>query len=228
VTDGSRRPATLATVADAVTALRTSGSVVRVAVDGVDGAGKTVFADELADALRLRDASVVRASADGFHNPPQLRYRRGRQSPEGFFRDSYDYASLRALLLEPLSGSADRRIVRTIYDVHTESPVDQQAESASDVDVLVFDGIFAHRAELRAFWDYSVYLDVDFDVSVPRGASRGYGDPDPAAQSNRRYVEGQRLYLRACHPKQRATCVIDNNDLADAHIIRPPAPACGQ
>jgi hypothetical protein len=41
----------------------------RIAVDGVDGAGKTHLADELARALRLFALPIIRASVDGFHNP---------------------------------------------------------------------------------------------------------------------------------------------------------------
>jgi len=41
---------------------------VRVGVDGVDGSGKTVFADELAAVLRSLGRYVVRVSVDDFHN----------------------------------------------------------------------------------------------------------------------------------------------------------------
>lgn len=216
--DGSRRRATLSAVGGAIADLRTAGQVVRVAVDGVDGAGKTVFADELSEVLRRRGLSVLRASVDGFHNPAEVRYRRGRRSPEGFFRDSYDYAALKRLLLDPLA-RGDRQVVRRIYDVEAEALVEPVAESAADVDVLVFDGIFLHRPELRHHWDYTIYLDVDFDVSIPRGAQRGYGEADPDAASNRRYVQGQQIYIRECHPHHHATCVIDNTVLDDAHVV---------
>jgi len=63
---------------------------------------------------------------------------------------------------------------------------------------------------------------VPFEVSIPRGAARGYGDPDPAAAANHRYVEGQRLYLAACCPRERATFVVDNTDLdAPSIVVRP-------
>lgn len=221
---GGRRSQTLERLADAVGGARRAGQVVRVGVDGVDGAGKTVFGDELAVLRRRRGASVLRASVDGFHNPPEVRYRRGRGSPEGFFLDSYDYPALRRLLLEPLGAQGDRWIVQQIHDVHAEMPVDHVVESAADVDVLVFDGIFIHRPELRSLWDRSVLLEVGFEVSIPRGAGRGYGDPDPAAASNHRYIEGQRHYLRTCDPHRHATWVVDNNSLEDAHVVAPPEP----
>lgn len=215
----TRRSATLAAVADAVVARTAPPSVLGVAIDGVDGAGKSVFADQLAALLERRGISVLRASVDGFHHPAEVRHRKGRSSPEGFFRDSYDYAALRELLLEPLLVRGERRVVRAIYDVRAEAPVEPVLVSVPDVDVLIFDGLFLHREELRDLWDYSVFLDVSFEISIPRGAGRGYGDPRPAAASNRRYVEGQRLYLRECEPHRRASCVIDNNDLADAHMV---------
>jgi uridine kinase len=52
--------------------------IIRVAIDGVDGAGKTTFANELGDAIRPLRRSVIRASVDGFHNPRAVRYERGR------------------------------------------------------------------------------------------------------------------------------------------------------
>lgn len=76
---------------------------VRVGVDGVDAAGKTVFADHLADVLRVSGRSVVRVSADDFfHQPRAVRHRRGRGSPEGFWLDSYDYPALAGTRPPPL------------------------------------------------------------------------------------------------------------------------------
>ena len=56
---------------------------VRVAIDGVDAAGKTMLADELTPLIEARGRPAIRASADGFHNPRVIRYRRGADSPEG-------------------------------------------------------------------------------------------------------------------------------------------------
>jgi uridine kinase len=216
---GGARAAVLGLVADAVAALP-AGRVRRIGVDGVDGAGKTVFADELAAVLAGRGHAVIRASVDAFHQPAAVRHRRGRGSPQGYFHDSYDYEALARVLLDPLLPAGSGRIVRRIHDVHREAADVLPVERADAGAVLVFDGIFLHRPELVAYWDRSVYLDVPFAVSIPRGAQRGYGDPDPAAPSNRRYVEGQRLYLRRCAPRDRVSFVIDNTDLTRPRVVR--------
>jgi uridine kinase len=217
----SPRQEILATVAADVLRLPGTGRR-RIAVDGVDGAGKTHFADELARELARRGAAVVRASVDGFHHPPEVRYRLGRSSPEGFFRDSYDHDRLRLLLLDPLGPHGSGQYVSRIYDVHAEQPAIEPPEQAPPNSVLVLDGIFLHRDELAPYWDYSIWLRVPLTVSIPRGAQRGYGDPSPDAPSNNRYVEGQRLYLGECTPEASATVVIDNTDLERPLLLRNP------
>jgi uridine kinase len=198
---------------------RRAMSILRVGIDGVDGAGKTTLADALAGALRAAAVPTIRASVDDFHHPRAVRYRRGRDSPEGFFRDSYDYAALRQSLLEPLSPGGTRRFRTAVFDHRSDRRVDAAEEHAETGSVLIVDGIFLHRPELRQYWDYSVFLDVRFEVSIPRGAQRDEGSADPFAPDNRRYVEGQRLYLRECDPKAHATLVVRYDDPAAPGIL---------
>jgi uridine kinase len=205
-------------VAEAVLELP-AGRVRRVAVDGVDGAGKTHFADALGMELSHRGATVIRVSADGFLNPPRTRHRRGRDSPEGFYRDAFDYGRMVRLLLDPLSPGGNGEYIRAVYDVRREREVRLLPELAPDDAILVFDGIFAHRDELRRYWDYSVWLEVPVEIAVSRMGKRDKRDPNPNSPKNRRYVEGQRLYIAECHPQERATVVIDNADLTNPVLL---------
>lgn len=197
-------------------------AITRVGIDGVDGAGKTCMANELASLVTRMGRPVVRASVDGFHNPKVLRYARGRTSPEGFYFDSYDYAALKSNLLSPLACGGSRRYRSAIFNHISDQPLENTAQEAAFNTVLLFDGIFLHRPELLACWDYSIFLHVPFEISVPRGASRGkgFGSPDPDAPSNRRYVEGQQIYLTACRPADAATVVIDNSVLARPAVLK--------
>ena len=216
--DPSRR-AVLDEVADVVVEIPVS-EVVRVGIDGIDGAGKTVFADELADVLRGRGRRVVRASVDGFHHPTRVRYRQGRNSPRGYFEDSYDYARLREVLLDPMSPGGSRRYVTAIHDIVEERPVDIEARVATVGSVLVFDGIFLHRPELVDYWDCSVFLHVEREVARERMATRDGTPGAPDAEESPRYVEGQRIYLDTCRPAAVASIVIDNDVLDQPRIVR--------
>lgn len=210
-------------IASLAASIATLPGMARIAVDGVDAAGKSVFGDELTEAIRALQRPVIRASVDDFHHPRERRYRRGRLSPEGFFQDSYDYAALRACLLDPLGSRGSGVYRRAVFDHTTDQAVDAAPERALPGSVLVLDGIFLHRDELIRYWDYSVYLHVEFEETFARMARRDGSDPDPSALSNRRYFEGQRLYLASCQPQQRASVVVDNTDLSAPHIVRPAA-----
>jgi uridine kinase len=184
-----------------------------LAVDGVDGSGKTTFADELAPLVERLGRPVIRASIDGFHNPRAVRYARGRSSPEGFFLDSYNYAAFRRHLIDPFRARA-RSVEMARYDHRTDSEVTTSHREVQDGMLLIVDGIFLHRDELAPLWNMSLFLDVPFATTFARMASRDGTDPDPSAPSNRRYLEGQKLYLGTAAPQLRATIVIDNTDLA--------------
>jgi len=193
--------------------------ITRIAVDGVDGAGKTTFADELAQIIKSKGRSVIRASVDNFHNPRSVRYSLGKHSPQGFFQDSYNYHDLIKVLLNPLSPGGDRWYRRAIFDHRSDTKVSSKLEYAEIGSIFIFDGIFLHRPELRWYWDYSIFLEVKFEISIPRGAQRDEGLPDWQAESNIRYVEGQKIYLTECEPAKQATIVINNEDLARPYII---------
>ena len=213
------RRAVLDRVAAAVLALPAT-RIVRVGIDGVDGAGKTTLADELRDRLAESGRPVIRASVDGFHHPKPVRYRRGRYSPEGFYRDSYDYAALRRLLLDPLGPGGTGRFRRAIFDVDADHPVDAPEERAMPGSILLLDGIFLHRPELRDTWDLSVVLRGEWIRSHRRRDATGTPEPvDPEAPATRRYRDGQRLSFHECAPWECASIVVDNDDLDAPFVV---------
>ena len=195
---------------------------VLVAVDGVDGAGKTVFADQLAAAVAATGRPVVRASVDDFHQPRAVRYRRGRDSPEGFWLDGFDIGALTRELLDPLRAGGAVRL--RWHDLASDRHVDEPPVAVAPGTVVVLDGIFLHRDELADRWDLSIWLEVPFAVTAARMAVRDGSPADPSHPAMRRYVEGQLLYLAACSPRDRADLVVDNTDWTAPRLVeRPPS-----
>jgi uridine kinase len=195
---------------------------VRVAIDGIDAAGKTTLANELAPLIEARGRRVIRASIDGFHRPRAERYRRGADSPEGYYYDSFDYPALRAALLNPLGPGGDRRYRTAVFDVRADAPVAAPVQVAPADAILIFDGVFLQRPELCNLWDYRVFVDVDFAESVARAALRDAHLGSPAAARARywqRYVPGQRLYLDGIRPRERSEAVVDNNDPENPTLV---------
>lgn len=195
---------------------------VLVAVDGVDGSGKTWFADELADVLRARGRRVVRASIDDFHHPRDYRHRTGR-TPETVWRRHFDYRALRRELLDPWLDGAGASYLPAWHDVATDEHVELDRADVPADGVLLVDGVFAQRRELERAWDLVVWLEVPFEVSVSRMAARDGTVDDVEDPDQRRYVDAQRIYLETCAPQAAADLVVDNTDLERPALLGLPA-----
>lgn len=209
------RPELLETLAARIIRLE-RGHPVRVAIDGVDAAGKTTLADELAWALAGPGRQIIRASIDGFHNPAAVRRQRGPMSPEGYFYDSFNLAALRDALLTPLGPDGSLLFRRAIFDFRTDQTVDAPLQRAAANSILILDGVFLLRDELRDEFDFSIFVRADFDVTVGRAEIRDaelFGTVENVRQRYaERYVPGQRIYLETIQPERRATVVVDNNN----------------
>jgi len=206
-------------------AARTSELGLRVGVNGVDAAGKTTFADELAECMTALGCPVVRASVDDFARPRNERYARGRYSPEGYYRDTTDLEALSARLLQPLGPGGSRRYVTRVFDVWDDRPVEEPERTAPEGAVLLLDGIFLLRSELRGLLDYAIFLDVDFGTCLERALVRdsgrvGVDEAETRAIYARRYFPAQSLYFDNARPLERADLVIDNRDLAAPRVTR--------
>ncbi len=186
--------------------------VPRVAVDGPDAAGKTTFARDLAALIEVQ-RPVIALGADGFHRPAQVRYRRGRQSPEGYYLDSFDNESIVAAVLRPLGPGGDRCYLPSKFDYRSDRPVPAVRRAAASRAVLLFDGVFLQRPELVEHWDFTIYLHIEPAESlrraltrdlVPFGSEASIGD-----RYNRRYLPGQELYRSAARPLDRADVLLD-------------------
>ncbi|MDD2763419.1 MAG: hypothetical protein PHE83_05535 [Opitutaceae bacterium] len=88
--------------------------------------------------------------------------------------------------------------------------------------MLLFDGVFLLRPALRLRWDFSIFVQADFPVTVARTETRDqhlFGDA--AAVRRRyeaRYVPGQRLYIESEYPQTHASVIMHNNDPANSGL----------
>lgn len=180
---------------------------VLVAVDGADGSGAHAFADDLADALRRAGHTAFRASIDGFHRPRAERHARGAESPEGFYRDAYDYETLRRVLLQPFRMGGSTGFVTEDFDWRRDTQVEPRWITGPQDAILIIDGVFLNRPELRGLWNYSLWIDAPPTVAAERLLAR-----DGEGSLSTRYSEAQAIYATESKPRTTATAIIDNTD----------------
>ncbi len=194
-----------------------------VAVDGVDGSGKTYFAADLKAALEKAGATVVVVSIDGFHNSRDIRYRQGKNSALGYYLDSYDYEGFIQNVIKPFREGGFYR--KAIFDVDRDCLIEVAPIATPPGAIVIVEGIFLHRIELLPFWDYSVFLEVSEATHLQRNIDRDLRKDDPVhlkqmiARFNERYKLGQSIYLSENKPQSRADVVICNDDFTAPFIL---------
>jgi uridine kinase len=213
--DNGSRDELLSRLAEAVGSV-TIAHPTRVAIDGPPAAGKTTLADELAVVLRTRGRDVIRATIEDFLTPRSYRYRRGEDSAEGCYHDSFDFDALHRVLLDPLGPGGDRRFLRAVYDKITDRARSEPVTTAPADAVLVFDGVFLLRPELTDRWDLRIFVSVPFEKTVDRARIRDQTPFRSAAEVERRYrsryVPSQQFYFDTARPADHADIVVHNDD----------------
>jgi uridine kinase len=186
---------------------------VRVAIDGRTASGKTTFANQLALAVERAGRPVIRASIDDFHHPRAVRHRQGRLSADGYYEDARDLVAFRALLLDPLGPDGDGRYVSKGFDLESDTPVEQRPKRAKDKSVLIVDGTFLQRPEIRSAWDLVVFLDIAEVEALRCGVQRDHdalgGVVIATELYHNRYGPAFDRYAAECRPVEGADVVIE-------------------
>lgn len=133
-------------------------------------------------------------------------------SADGYYQDSFDYPALLAGCLVPFR-RGEPLVQTACYDYRADARrrVDTGVPSRA---VLVFDGVFLLRPQLRHLRALSVYLRVSPEETLRRAAARDVplsGSEDEVQRRyQHRYLPGQALYRSEAGPEQAAHIVIDN------------------
>ncbi|MFF3246589.1 uridine kinase [Streptomyces sp. NPDC002870] len=193
-----------------------------VGIDGFTAAGKTSLGHELAELITAVGRPVLRATLDDFKNPWKDRHLYDRESGEGYYRNAYDYDAAKRLLLDPCRSPAASSAVLCSIDPLTQQDHSSDATPLASDAVLIVDGVFAFRPEINAYWDFRIWLHVDAELSVRRGADRDQDWAGSEAESihRNRYLVAERIYLEEVDPLPKMDVVIDNSTFANPHVMK--------
>jgi uridine kinase len=201
----------------------------RIGIDGRSGSGKTTLADTLAERLEALGRVCLRASLDDFHRPGHEQREKTRGfTPAEYLKEGYDYAKIRELLLDPWGPAGSRRCRLDFWNSHQDQPFPEDWQDVQQEAILLVDGMFLHTPALRAQWDFTIWLDVDWQIMLQRRAQRdgtrgGHADLVREAYKTG-WIPRHLWYEASVHPHERVDVVIDNSDVAHPYVVRAPRP----
>jgi uridine kinase len=197
-----------------------------VAIDGLDGSGKSQFAVALAAACEAEGAGrVVVLRVDDFRRPlPALPA--DVEEADVYYDSYYDFALLSECLTRFLDGAPEARIPR--FDPKSERLDGEVTISFEGARLAIIEGVFVLRATslTRA---KLIVLEVDEEEArrriLARDMAKGRTREVVEHRMNKRYFPAQRRYRQAFDPARRADVVIANDDWAAPELVRAGAAA---
>jgi uridine kinase len=178
-----------------------------VGISGIDCAGKTTLAEQLAADLRAAGEDVVVVGGDHFNRPRSERSMYPAEDPDYGFA----YGQLIRDLIVPAreGGHLEARLRVKDWERDAWDAKDFVVDPGA---IVLVEGVFLFIPELLPLLDLRIWLEISFDAALARALER---DADamggPAGVRERyatRYFPGQRLHLERDRPREVADLVL--------------------
>lgn len=194
-----------------------------VAINGKDASGKTIMADSLAEYIkRATNREVIRISVDDFMNDRSVRYTSSESQGRGCYDYTFNFDAFKKYVLLPLQNNGSMTYKTKIFDHATDVPdISEDCVAASD-SIVIVDGVFIFRNDLKDYWSLKILLDTNDEIVIERGAKRDQkrlGSYEVARQKYiDRYIASQKIYYSEEKPEESVDIVVDNNDFESPFI----------
>ncbi|MFC0604147.1 hypothetical protein [Winogradskyella pulchriflava] len=196
---------------------------VRIAINGIEGTGKTVMAEKLTEYLNSKNIRAIQVSIDGFHFKKEVRYKQGRDSAKGYYEDSYDEIAFVEKVLKSSQSEFPNYTIAT-HNLETDEYLNLEPIALENNTVLITDGAYLFKPNYRNYWDLKIYLKTSFEIAMKRGIERDKnslgGIELTREKYEKRYHKSSRIYLNENKPEKIADIIIDNSDFNNLKIIK--------
>lgn len=202
-----------------------AGRAALVALSGIDASGKGWVSVRLAEALREAGRRVAVVNVDGWLNLPHVRFDPADPARH-FYRYALRFEEMFGRLLLPLR---DRRSLRLEAELveETSNRFHRHTYDFEDVDLVLVEGIFLLKRELRRHYDLSVWIECSFETALQRAIARGQeglSREETIAAYRTIYFPAQGIHFGRDEPRAAAGLVVENDPRLRRPAGRRPPP----
>ncbi len=180
-----------------------------IAIDGIDGSGKSMFTRRLLGALEAGGVRGVQVSVDDFRRV--VNWAATDAEGELYWESYYDLAAAEAVLSAFTAGAPEVAI--PMFDPAAERITGARRVALDGVSVAVVEGVFPLRIPSAAA-GIVIHLDTSASEArrriIARDLEKGRTREEIERRIDRRYFPSQERYRSAFQPRERADIVIDN------------------
>ena len=179
-----------------------------IGIDGLGGSGKTTLAGKLK--MQLENAIVFHI--DDFIYPRNIRYDESVTEWEAYYYKQWRYEYLIKKILHPVISGLTVDESMEFYNKETDQYIQKWITIPVGTQVII-EGVFLQRKELRNYFDYVVYVDVNKNTRLRRVLNRDtyIGTKEEiTAKYEQRYFPAEEMYVKEYDPGRLADLVITN------------------
>lgn len=184
-----------------------SDGVVLVGIDAPGSSGKSTFAGRLADALG--DAQVV--CMDDLQG--------GAGDATSTDPNGWGWGRLETDVIQPVLRG--ERIEYLVYDWDTRS-IGSKVRVVEPSGVLILEGLYTTRPELRSYYDFRIWIDCPFDIKRARALSRHARSRTVAEIDS--WIVAERAYVDEHRPQAFADLIVSGTQQtatpAETFVVR--------
>lgn len=183
-----------------------------VGIDGLGGAGKSTIVNSLKLQLQNENYNPYVLHIDDFIHTKHIRYDESKEEWYCYYNMQWRYDYLVEEILSPIKKGDKIDKLIELYDKENDTYVLKSICISQD-SILLLEGIFLQRKEIKKYLDFIIYLDVPRDVRLNRVLTRDEyigGLEDIKHKYERRYFPAEEKYILEYSPIENADFVLTN------------------
>lgn len=190
-----------------------------IGIDGLGGAGKTTIVNSLKLELSNKSYNSLILHIDDFIHPKSIRYIESKEEWYCYYNIQWRYDYLIKEIFMPIKEGIEIDKEIEIYNMDNDAYTLEQI-TIPQGSILLLEGIFLQRKEIRKYFDYIIYLDTPKEVRLNRVIDRDKyigNSEDIKSKYERRYFPAEDKYVEEYCPMGNADLVLhysgkeDNN-----------------
>ncbi|WP_312667209.1 hypothetical protein [Tissierella praeacuta] len=189
-----------------------SGKTIIVGIDGLGGAGKSAITELLKTQLQNSNYYPVVLHIDDFIYPRYIRYDEFKEEWYCYYNIQWRYDYLIKEILLPVREGIEIDKQVELYEKENDLYILEQIK-IPQCSILLIEGIFLQRKEIKEYFDYMVYVELPKDIRLSRVINRDTyigDDKDIKLKYERRYFPAEDKYIKDYCPAENADFVLEN------------------
>jgi uridine kinase len=188
-----------------------------VGITGIDGSGKGYVTKLLAEQLEGLAFRVAAINIDPWLNLPSRRFDPNNPARH-FYEQGIRFNEAFEHLILPLQQQRTHSVLAQVTDATNAERYRLHAYDYANIDIILLDGIFLLKRELRDFFELVYWIECTFETALERALARGQeGLPDETVIGDYQtiYFPAQRIHLEEDRPKDFASGIVANDPRID-------------